>query len=402
MTITPDELPYSTPAGARLDSGSHLEAFEWAIGRTREVRDEARAAWSHDDRVRVGMGVASYVEGVAPTYFGTSGNWTSQDAAVLRFDPGGGLTVAVGVITAGQGLRTMVATLVSEELQVPIDDVRVVIGDSDLAPYGLGGWGSRSTIVAGGAIALAAEELRGKAVRLAAHLLEAAPEDVELVDGRFRARGAPDVSMGWGDVATAALVRTMDLPRELDPGLEASATYDLDVDHVPDARGLMNACATYTNATHGVVVKVDIGTGAIEVLRYLVAHDCGTVINPTIVEGQIAGGVAQGIGGTLLEDLVYADGQPLAASFMDYLLPSSDVMPPVEIKHFESPAPGTVFGAKGAGEAGIIGPAPAIAAAVEDALAEFGIPEITTTPITNADVLDLIERGRAGGGDGSA
>jgi carbon-monoxide dehydrogenase large subunit len=177
----------------------------------------------------------------------------------------------------------------------------------------------------------------------------------------------------------------------MDPGLEALATYDIDVDHVPNDRGRMNACATYTNASHGAVVRVDVETGQIRVLRYLVAHDCGRVINPTIVEGQVHGGVAQGIGGVLWEDLPYtAEGQPQATTFMDYLLPTSAEIPPILVEHFESPAPGTAFGAKGAGEAGIIGPAPAIAQAVEDALSEFSAPEITSTPISAWQVLAWI------------
>jgi carbon-monoxide dehydrogenase large subunit len=337
--------------------------------------------------------VASYVEGVAPTYYATSGRWTSQDAAAVRFDPDGSVTVSVGVSTAGQGLATMVATLTAESLDVPIERIRVVMGDSDVSPYGLGGWGSRSTILAGGAIVKASDVLKDKAVRIAAHLLEASVEDVALERGRFRIRGSPETSVGWDEVATTALVRTLDLPTGMDPGLEALATYDIDVDHVPNARGRMNACATYTNATHGAIVGVDVETGEVRVLRYLVAHDCGTVINPTIVEGQIHGGVAQGIGGVLWEELPYTpEGQPQATTFMDYLLPTSAEIPAISIEHFESPAPGTAFGAKGAGEAGIIGPAAVIAQAVESALSEFSIPEITETPVSSRQVLAWIGR----------
>jgi aerobic carbon-monoxide dehydrogenase large subunit len=162
----------------------------------------------------------------------------------------------------------------------------------------------------------------------------------------------------------------------------------------------MNACATYTNASHAAVVRVDIQSGGVEVVRYLVAHDCGTVINPVIVEGQIVGGVAQGIGGSILEALPYtAEGQPQATTFMDYLIPTAAEIPAMHVEHFESPAPGMPFGAKGAGEAGIVGPAAAIARAVEDALAEFGVEHISATPITPPVVLGLIRRGVRRGAD---
>jgi carbon-monoxide dehydrogenase large subunit len=243
----------------------------------------------------------------------------------------------------------------------------------------------------------AAGAVREKARRIAAHMLEAAVEDVVVAGGRFHVAGSPESSVSWREVATAAYVRTLDLPPDVDPGLEASATYvPPGIDHRPGPDGRMNACATYTNASHAAVVKVDLGTGAVDVLEYLVAHDCGTLINPIVVEGQIHGGVAQGIGGALLEDLPYTpEAQPQAVTFMDYLLPTATDIPPIAIKHFESPAPNMPFGAKGAGEAGIIGPAAALASAVENALAEFEIEEITETPITAPYVWRRLRAARA-------
>jgi carbon-monoxide dehydrogenase large subunit len=192
-----------------------------------------------------------------------------------------------------------------------------------------------------------------------------------------------------------ALVRTLDLPPGEDPGLEVAATFQPPIDIVPRADGRMNACAAYTNSSHAAVVRVDVETGVVEVVEYLVAHDCGTVINPTIVEGQIHGGVAQGIGGTLYEHNAYGpEGQPMATTFMDYLLPTATEVPPIVIEHFESPAPGVAFGAKGAGEAGLIGPAPAICAAVEDALGEFGVEGLSETILRPSDVLAAIRNGK--------
>jgi carbon-monoxide dehydrogenase large subunit len=291
----------------------------------------------------------------------------------------------------------MVATLTAELLGVGPEDVRVEMGDTDMTPYGLGGWGSRSAGVMAGAIADAAGRVREKALRIAAHLLEAAPEDLVIEDGRFVVLGT-DRSVSWSDVATVAIVRTLDLPPDVEPGLGTTATFDPpNIAHLPDESGRVNGVATYTNSSHAVVAKVDVETGRVDLLEYLVGHDCGRIINRNLVEGQIQGGVAQGIGGTLLETLPYAeDGQPLASSFMDYLLPTAMEIPPIQIRHFETPAPEMPLGVKGAGEAGIIGPAAAIASAVENALSREGVRlgSITSTPITPASLRRLIREAR--------
>jgi carbon-monoxide dehydrogenase large subunit len=390
MLLRPEDLPYTLPSGARIDSGSHLEAFERAVELGQAALDRARARFAEDPNIRVGAGYASYVEGVAPTYYGTTGHWTSHDSCTLRVEPDGSVVVSVGVSTAGQGLRTMVATLAADALGVPIDDVTVVMGDTDLCPYGLGGWGSRSTVIGGGAILKAAGQVRDKVLQIGAHLLEAAPEDVVIEEGRVHVVGS-DRGVSLAEVSTVAQIRTVDLPPGVEPGLEVTTTYDPPgLEHRPDEHGRMNGAATYTNATHAAVVKVDVETGVLEILDYIVAHDCGTLINPVIVDGQVHGGVAQGIGGALYEHLVYSpEGQPLASSFMDYLLPSATEIPEMVIEHFESPAPEMPLGVKGAGEAGTIGPPAALANAVATALEEFGI-DISETPITPSVLRRLI------------
>ena len=395
--IEPQDLPYTTPAGSVIDSGSHRAAFERVVEMARTSLAEARAAHAGRVGIRLGLGVINYVEGVNPTYFNTTGNWTANEACTLRVEPDGSVTVAGGVLTMGQGVNTMAATLAAEELGVPIENVRVAFGDTDTNPYGLGAWGSRSTGAFGGALVKSAAQIRAKAAAIAAHLLEAAPADMVFESGRIHVAGDKEYGVTWADVARVATVRTLDLPPGMDPGLDVTATYQPDgLDHVPRPDGRMNACPTYTNSSHAAVVAVDIETGVVEVLRYLVTHDCGTVINPMIVEGQIHGGVAQGIGGTLYEHNAYGpEGTPLATTFMDYLLPTATEIPPIVVEHFESPAPGSAFGAKGAGEAGLIGPAPAIAAAVEDALREFGVQDLSETPLRPSAVLSAI-RGRAG------
>jgi carbon-monoxide dehydrogenase large subunit len=392
MMLTPEDLPYTTPVGRHIDSGSHREAFERAVELGRHELESQRALLADRPSVRVGLGVATFVEGTAPSFFGTKASWGAHDAADIRFDPGGGVTVAVGISSFGQGVRTMVATVVAEELGLAIADVTVVMGDTDTAPFGLGSFGSRSTVVAAGAIKLAAGPLAQKGKAIAAHMLEAAPEDLDVADGRFTIRGVPDRGVSWADVARAALAGAVDLPPGIEPGLSAVATYNPpNVQLVADERGKLNGATTFTNATHAAVVAVDVETGALKVLRYVVVHDCGRVINPLIVAGQVIGGVVQGVGGVLLEELEYSeDGTPKSTTFMEYLLPTACEAPHVVLEEIETPAPDTAFGVKGVGEAGIIGPAPAVAGAVEHALEEYAIPHITATPITPERVMAWI------------
>ncbi|HEX5146007.1 MAG TPA: xanthine dehydrogenase family protein molybdopterin-binding subunit [Conexibacter sp.] len=401
MILKPDEIPYETASGAKIDSGSHLQAWEQAVVEGERLLAQERAK---DPGARIGVGHASYVEGVAPSYYPTSGNWTSQDSCDLRFDPDGGVTVAVGVCAYGQGLRTMMATLVAEELAIPLDHVRVAMNDTDTSSYGLGSFGSRSSVVAAGAIVRASDELRAKGAQIAAHLLEAAPDDVVLGDGGFHVRGSAQRTIGWDRIASTALNRTLDLPPGMTPGLEARATYQppgLEDEPRPD--GKMNGACTYTNASHAAIVRVDEQTGVVKVLRYVVVHDCGRVINPMIVAGQVHGGVVQGIGGVIYEELPYGDGgQPMATTFMDYLVPTAAEIPPLDLHEIESPAPETAYGVKGAGEAGIIGPAPAICRAVEHALEDLGVAEIVTTPLKPQVVRELIAGARAAAAEAPA
>ncbi|HTX07435.1 MAG TPA: xanthine dehydrogenase family protein molybdopterin-binding subunit [Solirubrobacteraceae bacterium] len=392
MLIRPEDLPYTTATGAKLESGSHLEAFDRAVELGRAAKERVAAAVAGDPALRVGIGYATYVEGTGASYFGATGIWGAHDSCDIRFEPDGGVTVSVGVTTTGQGVTTMVATVAAQELGIDIDQIRVEIGDTDGAAYGTGCWGSRSTVVASGALKEAAGELREKGTKIAAHLMECAVEDIVVGEGRFSVAGSPDSGVSWGRVAEVALNRTFELPADVTPGLEARATYDPPgIDHTPNADGLMHACVTHNNATHAAVVVVDCATGGIRVAEYIVVQDIGKVFNPIIVKGQVHGGVAQGVAGALLENLPYDElGNPLATSLMDYLLPSACEAPPIALEQIESPAPETALGAKGVGECGVIGPPAAIAGAVQDALDGFGIDRISHTPITPADVLGLL------------
>jgi carbon-monoxide dehydrogenase large subunit len=398
LLVDPGDLPYVTASGARLDSGSHREAFERGAEFASTRGDLARRRLANAPDVHVGVGLANYVEGVAANFQLTSGHWTAQDSCDVRFDPDGGVTVAVGVSTTGQGLETMVATVAADALAVPIERVRVVMGDTDLAAYGLGGWASRSTIVACGAIHRAAGVLREKAVRIAAHALEAPADEIRIEHGRFFVVGSPSVSVGWEDVARAALIRTFELPPDVEPGLDARATYfPPRIDRGPDEHGRVNGCPTYTNSTHVAVVTVDVGTGVVRVVDYGVFHDCGRVVNPLLVAGQIHGGVVQGIAGALYEELAYdRDGRPRWATFADYAVPTAAEIPSIHLEELESPAPEIPFGVKGVGEAGVIGPPAAIVSAIQVALSGFDAPEIARTPVRAGDVLELVDPGAGG------
>jgi carbon-monoxide dehydrogenase large subunit len=396
MMIGPEDLPYTLPSGAVLDSGSHRQAFERAVELGRAALERAHAERAPGDGTRLGLGVATYVEGGGPSYYLTTGHWTSHEPCGVRVEPDGGVVVAVGVTAMGQGIQTAVATVAADALGVPADTVRVVLGDTDTSPYGLGSWGSRGAIVATGAVVKAMATVRDKALRIGAGLLEAAPEDVVLEHGRIFVRGSTAPSVSFAEVATVATIRTTELPPGIEPGLEGSAVYDAPgVMHASDERGRLNAVAAHANATHAAVVQVDVETGWVEVLEYVVVHDCGTMLNPAIVDGQIRGGVAQGIGGALYEEISYSpEGQPLTTSFMDYLLPTAAETPPIVIEHFESPSPTTALGVKGVGESGPIGPPAAITNAIADALAAWDI-EIDATPVTPTVVRRLIRAAEA-------
>ena len=228
MLLDASDLPYTNPSGGVIDSGSFAAAFERAVELGQRGRGETPRPASADGpaHARIGLGVATYLEGTAPTYFGTTGRWMSHDSARVRIEPDGSVVVSVGVTTAGQGTTTMAAVLAADALGVPIESVRVESGDTDASPYGLGAWGSRSTIVGGGAILGAAGRLRDKVLKIAAHMLETSQDDLEIEHGFVRVQGAPERAGGRSaDVGTAAWMRTADLPADTDPGLEAVVTY---------------------------------------------------------------------------------------------------------------------------------------------------------------------------------
>ena len=377
--IQPHEFPYDVGViyqdGAPLqyDSGDYPRCLSRAadmIGYARwGVRQrDYRAAGRY-----LGLGVACYVEGsgIGP-----------YEGCRVTVEPSGKVFVATGVGTQGQGHMTAFAQIVADVLGVAPRDVLVRTGDTAAFGWGTGTFASRAAVVAGTAVSLAAEAVREKTRLVAASLLEARPDEIELEGGRVFVRGAPARALPLGEVAGASNPLRFAMPAEWEgPGLEATRYF-------APPRG------TFSNGVHACIVEVDPETGMLRVRRYVVVHDCGRVLNPLILDGQIHGGVAQGLGGTFWEKLVYdAQGQPLATTFMDYLLPTSEEVPPLEVGHEETPTPLNPLGVKGAGEAGVIPVAAAVAQAVEDALQPFGV-HITEMPLSPNRVRQLVAEAR--------
>ncbi|MCU1430762.1 MAG: xanthine dehydrogenase [Actinomycetia bacterium] len=367
------ELPYTSAFGMTLDTVTPAETLEQAaaiIGYD-EFRVEQRRAFETDGRLS-GIGIGLYVE---PTSMGMM-DPLSTDAALVRVQPTGKVSVHLGTGSHGQSIETTMAQVVAEELGIDFDDVVVVQGDTEPTPFGRGTGGSGTAVIAGGACRAASAEVRAKALDIAAHLMEASPADLELADGRIAVRGTPSRFIAWAEVARAAHLDSAKLPPGMQSGLEATATFK-----APPI--------TWSNACHICTVEVERATGIVRVLRYVVSEDCGVMINPMVVEGQIAGGVVQGIGGALYEHLVYdSDGNPLTATFLDYLVPTATEVPVIEYGHVETPS-ATPGGHKGMGEGGAIGSPPCVFNAVADALALVGAT-VTRTPLGPTAVLGAL------------
>jgi carbon-monoxide dehydrogenase large subunit len=367
-----DELPYFNASGMPYSEMSPRETFEHALELLgyddfRREQSAARAEGRY-----LGVGTCSYVEPTTPgfSYYATEG-------ATIRIEPSGTVSVYVAGGSTGNSLETTVVQLTADALGVAIDDVHTIQGDTAVTPYGAGTGGSRSGSMLAGAVAATATVLRERLVAIAAHRLEAAADDIELAEGSAFVRGTPTASVRIADLAAMAYYESHLLPPDAQSGLEASERY---------TKSMM---PVWANASHVCTCEVDVATGQVTLLRYVVAEDCGPMINPSIVEGQIAGGTVQGIGGALLEELAYdEDGNPLASTFVDYLLPTAADVPTIEYGHVVTPSSGP-GGYKGVGEGGAIGAPPAVINAVADALSPFGA-RVTKLPLSPAIVLAML------------
>jgi len=391
--IQPDEFPYDVGVTFQdggptvYDSGDYPRGLELLLEKIGYDGFEARREAARAEGRRIGLGMACYVEGTGIGPY---------EGAAINIQVDGTVTVATGLATQGQGHQTILGQIVSDELGVPIERIRVTTGDTRRIGYGVGTFASRTAVVSGNAVQKAAAEVRRQAAELAARMFEADPQDIELVDGAVRVVGSPQHGLelgqlaaianplryAFGEESAAAALYTrrvyasqdVPLPDGTTPGLNA-------VEYFSPASGV------YGFGMHAAVVEVDEVTCNVRILDYVVGHDCGRIINPTIVDGQMHGGIAQGIGGALYERMAYDEhGQLLNASFMDFLMPYATELPEPALFHTETPSPNNALGVKGVGEAGTIPVAGAVANAISDAL---GV-QIDRMPISPLQIFELL------------
>lgn len=394
--VPPADFPYPQVSGAILDSGDYPKALRRVLENIgyEGFRAEQDAARRDGRYLGIGLAYELTPEGCSMPRSTLLGGF---DGATVRVNPSGQITVLTGVTSPGSGNETGIAQIVADSLGADIVDIEVVQGDTDRCPYGLGNYSSRSVIIGGSAARLAAIEIREKMEKIAANMLEVSVSEIQVEDSQFSPRGAPVRSVSFRDVATTVYTDSHGkdaLPFE--PGLEATRYYRIEnVYHQPEVQGRFSSYPTWPNAAAACIVEVDAETGVFKILRYCVVHDCGTVINPLLVDGQLHGGIAQGIGGAVFENLVYDEGgQLLTTTFMDYTCPTAVDLPSFEVDHQETLSPFTPLGAKGAGESGVASPLASLPSAIEDAFRDIGV-RITELPLSPDRVWRAIQEGRA-------
>src|SRR6201995_2663730 len=379
--IDPGEMPFDNITKKHFDSGDYPQAMRRAVAAIDVASLRERQRKQEPDGRLIGVGLSVYCEQAA---HGTSvyAGWgipmvPGHEQATARMTPDGGLEIRVGVHSHGQGMETTLAQVAHEILGIDTSKVRVVHGDTAMTPYSTGTWGSRSMVMAGGAVGTACKELAERAKRIGAKLLQLEPASVSLRDGRVC---GPNSSIDLSEIAHTWYRRPQDLPPDVNPaGLESTSGYKPRRDS-----------GTFSYAVHAVAVAVDPDLGEVEILDYVIVEDGGVLVNPMVVDGQIYGGLAQGIGTPLYEGLpLGASAQPLATTLADYLLPGPTEVPAARLDHMETPSPYTQFGVKGIGEGGAIAPPAAIANAVNDALRPLGV-ELMRSPITPLRVVEAI------------
>jgi carbon-monoxide dehydrogenase large subunit len=372
--IRPEQFPYANATGWEYDSGEYETAMRKALDMAGydELRHEQAQARERGELMGIGIAFFTETVGAGPRKHMDIVGLGMGDGAELRVHPTGKAVVRLSVQTQGQGHETTFAQIVAEELGIPPEDIEVVHGDTDQTPFGLGTYGSRSTPVSGAAVSLVSRKVREKAKLIAGAMLEARPEDLEWEKGRWFVKGDPEQSKTVAEIAMAAH-GTVALPEGVEGSLEAQITYD-----PPNL--------TFPFGAYICVVDIDPGTGVVKVRRFIAVDDCGTRINPMIIEGQIHGGLADGVGMALMEMIAFdEEGNCLGGSFMDYLIPTAMEVPDWETGHTVTPSPHHPIGAKGVGESATVGSPPAIVNAVVDALQPFGLRHVDM-PCTPARV----------------
>ncbi len=377
--VPADKMPYTTPLKSRSGSAIAYESGDFpkcqaaALAMLDYESFAERARRARQDGRHLGFGLANGMKGTGRGPFETG---------LVRIGRSGRISVYTGAMPMGQGIRTALAQICAEQFGVEAKDIAVVAGDTAAVPLGIGGSASRQTVTAGSSVHLAALAVRGKALKIASHLLEASADDLDLRGGRVEVKGVPGHGVTLREVAEAvAGVPGYAMPGDLEPGLESMQNF-------------MPESLAYAMSCHAAEVEVDIETGAVRIRRYVVVNDSGRIINPMIAEGQIVGGAAHGIGNALLEHIAYeAGGQPLTTTFADYLLPTAPDVPPIGVKFLEFPSPLNPLGVKGIGEAGSVPASAAIISAIENALAEFGV-RIEEIPLPPHRLCELIAKAR--------
>ncbi len=375
------KMPYTKPlktrAGATIvyDSGDYPACQAAVVAAADWDAFPARQAAARAQGRLIGLGLAHAMKGTGRGPF---------ESGLVRISPSGRISVYTGAAAMGQGLKTALAQICASELGVTPNAVQVISGDTSTVPVGLGGFASRQTVTAGSSVLLAARAVARKARKLASHLLEVAEDDLELADGRLRVVGARQLSVPLGELARILQgAPGYGFPPGMEPGLQDSSYFRTDT-------------LAYANACHAAEVEVDTETGEVHILRYVALQDSGKLVNPLIVDGQVHGGIAHGLGNALLEWMGYDDaGQPLTTNFADYLLPTAPTFPMFETQYQETPSPLNPLGAKGAGEVGTIPAAAAVISAIEDALQPYGV-RITQYPVTPPLLLEMIARAKRG------
>jgi aerobic carbon-monoxide dehydrogenase large subunit len=376
----PSEFPFTTATGLSYDSGNYQASLDKAVElidyrRFREEQMNLRQQGKY-----LGVGFSTYVEicGIGPSSSISTGGWES---ATVRVEPTGKVTVLTGTSPHGQGQETSFAQIVADELGVDIDDVTVVHGDTAIVQYGIGTFGSRATAVGGAALMLSLAKVQDKSKKLAAQILEASPADMVFEAGQIYVRGSPDRAVTFMQVAKAAY-RGLNLPPDTEPGLEATSAFE-------------PSNFTFPFGAHACIVEVDGETGDIALKRYVAVDDCGRVLNPLLVDGQVHGGIAQGLAQALFEEVVYDEsGQLLTGSLMDYAVPKASFLPHFETDRTVTPSPVNPLGVKGVGEAGTIACSPAVVNAVVDALSHLGVRHLDM-PLKPEKIWRILQEHRA-------
>jgi carbon-monoxide dehydrogenase large subunit len=387
--IGKDEFPFTTALGITYDSGNYEGTLDRLLERFDLDAFRREQAELRERGIHRGVGFSTYVEvcGLAPSRAvgpqGVGLQAAYWESAMVRVHPSGSATVFTGTSPHGQGHDTGFAQIAADRLGIDPARIEVIHGDTDQGPWGWGTYGSRSLSVGGEAVARAAEKVQEKAKRICAALLEAAPEDIELAEGKYRVRGSPDKFKTMAEISGAAHIPPQELPTDIEPGLEETAFYD------PEN-------FVFPFGAHACVVDVDVETGKVKVVRYVAVDDCGPAINPMLIDGQVHGGITHAIGQALYEHVVYdSDGQLVTGTFVDYAMPTAAELPSFETDRTETPSPVNSLGVKGVGEAGTIAATPAVTAAVLDALAPLGVKWIDM-PLTPMRVWEAIEEAKGG------